>query len=127
MKAVDKIVVEDDGERLRKLIAELESENCELKAAVTEASGYYEVLQLGNSSVLAEHNEFCYQCEDLEDELKKAHSDSAVSIATLEAKVKSAEAHSSEVAAASDKHLSDFEAGLIKDLAGLQKLYVHNI
>jgi hypothetical protein len=31
------------------------------------------------------------------------------------------------VAAASDKHLSDFEAGLIKDLAGLQKLYVHNI
>jgi hypothetical protein len=45
----------------------------------------------------------------LEDELKKARSDSVVSIA------------------ASDMRLSDFEAELIRDLAGLQKLYTHNI
>jgi hypothetical protein len=45
----------------------------------------------------------------------------------LEAKVKSAEAHNAEVGAASDKRLSDFEAELIRDLAGLWKLYSHNI
>jgi hypothetical protein len=45
----------------------------------------------------------------LEDELKKARSDSVMSIA------------------ASDMLLSDFEAELIRDLAGLQKLYTRNI
>jgi hypothetical protein len=63
----------------------------------------------------------------LEDELKKASSDSIVSIAALEAKVKSAEAHNAEVATASDKRLSDFEAELIRDLVGLQKLYIRNV
>jgi hypothetical protein len=72
---------------------------------------------LENSSLLAERNEFHYRCEDLEDELKKAHSDSAVSIAALEVQVKSAEGHSAEVATASDKRLSDFEAKLIRNLA----------
>jgi hypothetical protein len=82
---------------------------------------------LGNLSLLAERNDFCYRCEDLEDELKKAHSNSAASIAALKAKVKSAEAQSAEVAAVSDKRLSDFEAELIRDLVGLQKLYICNV
>jgi hypothetical protein len=70
---------------------------------------------------------FLYRCEDLEGQLKKAHSDSAASVAALEAKVKSAEAHNAEVAVASDKRLSDFEAELIRDLAGLRKLYSRNV
>jgi hypothetical protein len=90
-----------------------------MKATAVEATVDYEVLQLEVSSLLVERNDFRYRCEDLEDELKKACSDSAVSIAALEAKVNSVEAHNVEVAAASDKQLSDFEAWLIRDLAGL--------
>jgi hypothetical protein len=90
-----------------------------MKATAVEATLDYAVLQLEVSSLLAERNDFRYRCEDLEDELKKARSDSVVSIAALEAKVKSVEAHNVEVAAASDKQLSDFEAWLIRDLAGL--------
>jgi hypothetical protein len=90
-----------------------------MKATAVEATVDYEVLQLEVSSLLVERNDFRYRCEDLEDELKKARSDSVVSIAALEAKVKSVEAHNVEVAAASDKQLSDFEAWLIRDLAGL--------
>jgi SMC interacting uncharacterized protein involved in chromosome segregation len=127
MKAVEKIVTEDDSERLRKHVAELESDNCKLKADIVYASEDYEVLQLGNASLLAERSDFRYQCEDLEDDLKKSRSDSAMSIAALEAKVKSAAPHSAEVAAASDKRLSDFDAELIRDLAGLRKLYIHNV
>jgi hypothetical protein len=50
-----------------------------------------------------------------------------VSIAAIEAKVKYVETHSMEVAAASNKRLSDFETELARDLAGLQKLYIRNI
>jgi SMC interacting uncharacterized protein involved in chromosome segregation len=103
---------------------ELESENCKLKAAATEASEDYEVLQLANASLLSERNNSCYQCEYLEDELKKTRFASAASIAALEAKIKTIEAHSAEVAAASDKCLSDFEAELTGDLTGL---YICNV
>jgi hypothetical protein len=63
----------------------------------------------------------------LEDELKKVRSDSTASIAAIEAKVKSAKDHNAKVAAASNKRLSNFEIELIRDLAGLQKSYVHNV
>jgi hypothetical protein len=45
----------------------------------------------------------------------------------LEATVKSVEACSTEVAAASDNRLSDFEAGPMKDLMELLELYICNI
>jgi FtsZ-binding cell division protein ZapB len=76
VKAIEKIVTGDDGERLQKCVVELESENCKLKAAATEAAEDYEVLQLANTSLLDEHNNSCYKCKDLEVELKKVHSDS---------------------------------------------------
>jgi hypothetical protein len=53
MKAIEKIIIEDDGERRRQCVAELESKNCKLKVATVEAAEDYEVLQLGNSSLLA--------------------------------------------------------------------------
>jgi SMC interacting uncharacterized protein involved in chromosome segregation len=92
-----------------------------------EASEDYEVLQLVNASLLDERTDSRYKCEDLEAKLKKVHSDSTASIAALEAKVKYAKTYNTEVAAASNKRLSDFETELIKDLAGLRKLYVHNV
>jgi hypothetical protein len=92
-----------------------------------ESAEEYEVLQLGNASLLAERNDFQNQCEDLEARLVKARSDSATSIASLEAKMKSAEAHTVDVAAAGEKWLNDFEAELVRDLAGLQRLYICNV
>jgi hypothetical protein len=127
MKAVEKNIIEDSGETLWKCVAELESENSKLKATIAESAEEYEVLQLGNASLLAERNDFRYRCEDLEDGLAKVRSDSTTSIASLEAKIKSAEAHVMDVAAAGEKCLSDFEAELVRDLAGLRKLYAHNV
>jgi hypothetical protein len=48
---------------------------------------------------LVERNDFWDRCEDLENRLAKAHSDSVMSIASLENKIKSAEAHTMDVAA----------------------------
>jgi hypothetical protein len=60
-------------------------------------------------------------------ELAKARSDYAMSIASLEAKIKSAKAHTMDVAAVGERRLNDFEAELLRDLAGLQRLYIHNV
>jgi hypothetical protein len=59
-KATEKIIIEDSEETLRKHVVELESENSKLKATVTESTEY-EVLQLGNASLLAERNELRYR------------------------------------------------------------------
>jgi hypothetical protein len=64
---------------------------------------------------------------DLESEIVKVRSSAAEDIAALEARIWSIEAHSMDVATASEKHLRDLESDLIKDLAGLRSLYVHNI
>jgi SMC interacting uncharacterized protein involved in chromosome segregation len=119
MKAVEKIVIGDDDERLRKHVAELESENCKLKATTVEAAQDYEVLQLANASLLDKRNDSRYKCKYMEAELKKVCSDSTVSIVALEAKVKSVETDSTKVAAASNKRLSNFKTELTRDLAGL--------
>jgi hypothetical protein len=127
MKGVEKILDGDDGERLWKHVAELESKNCKLKSVVAEAAKVYDVLQLANVSLLDERNDTCYKCEDLEAEVKKVHSDSAMRIAALEAKVNSVKAHNKKVATASNNCLSDYETELTRDLVGLQKLYVCNV
>jgi hypothetical protein len=59
-KATEKIIIEDSKETLRKHVVELESENSKLKATITESTEY-EVLQLGNASLLAERNELRYR------------------------------------------------------------------
>jgi regulator of replication initiation timing len=58
MKAIEKFIIEDNGETLRKQVAELELENSNLKATIVESAEEYEVLQLGNASLLAERNDF---------------------------------------------------------------------
>jgi hypothetical protein len=55
----------------------------------------------------------------LEARLAKVRSDFATTIASLEAKIKSVEAHVVDMAAAGKNRLSDFEAELVKDLVGL--------
>jgi hypothetical protein len=63
----------------------------------------------------------------LESELTKARASAVEDVAALEARVKSAEAHAKDVAAASERHLSDFESELIRDLAELRAFYESNI
>jgi regulator of replication initiation timing len=58
MKAIEKFIIEDNGETLRKQVAKLELENSNLKATIVESAEEYEVLQLGNASLLAERNDF---------------------------------------------------------------------
>jgi hypothetical protein len=50
----------------------------------------------------------------------------SATIVDLEAKVKSAEANTADVAAASEKRLKDFVDELVHDLAKLRTLYVRN-
>jgi hypothetical protein len=87
----------------------------------------YNLLMVGNSSLLAEHNDFRYCCDNLEKELTEVHSDAGKRIADLEAKVKSTEARSVGVAAAGEKELRDFEGRLVRHLEELHELYVHNV
>jgi chromosome segregation ATPase len=137
MKAVEKIMSEDSRESLQKHIAELEAEKSCLKASATESaetinmlqrsvnSGIedYNLLQEGNKSLLAEHDELRYRSEDLESELARVRSSAAEDIIALKSRIRSAEAHNMEVAAVSEKHLSDFKGELIEDLVGLHTLY----
>jgi hypothetical protein len=53
--------------------------------------------------LLAEHNDFCYRCEDLKAKLAEARSDAQKKIDDLEARVRAAEAHVIDVATANEK------------------------
>jgi hypothetical protein len=54
----------------------------------------------------------------LESELARVRSSAAEDIATLESRIRFAEAHCMEVAVAGEKRLSDFEGELVKRLGG---------
>jgi hypothetical protein len=86
----------------------------------------YDLLLEGNKSLLAECDDFCYHCEDLQAELVEAHSGAKKKIADLEAKVEFAKAHSADNAATGKKHLRGFDDELVCDLAELRTLYVRN-
>jgi hypothetical protein len=115
-------------------------ENSRLRATVEEPTGTiamlqrsvfagiedYDLLMEGNKSLMAARDEFRYRCEDLKVELARVGSDAEKNIADLEARLKSAEAHSVDVAAAGEKWLWGFEDELVKDLSELHTLHVRN-
>jgi hypothetical protein len=111
---------------LHKRIAELEAEKNSLQRAVDNGIEDYDLLLEGNKSLLAERDDFCFHCEDLQVELAKVRSDAKKQIDDLKVKVESAEAHNIEVAAAGEGRLKDFKDELIRDLAGRRMLYVRN-
>jgi hemerythrin-like domain-containing protein len=80
----------------------------------------YNLLVMGNQSLLCEHNELKCRCEDLQATLVEAHSDTKKRVVDLEAKVKSVEDHG-------EKHLRDFKDGLVRKLKELRGLYVGNV
>jgi hypothetical protein len=125
-KAAETINAEDSGASLRKCIAELKAEKNTLQHTVDNGIEDYDLLLEGNKSFLAERDNLRFRCEDLQAELAEVRSDTKKQIADLEVKVKSAKAHSVDVAAAGERHLKDFEDELIRDLAELHALYLHN-
>jgi SMC interacting uncharacterized protein involved in chromosome segregation len=112
-KAAETIIAEDSGATLHRHIAELEVEKNTMQRAVDNGIEDYNLLMVGNESLLAERNDFRYRCEELEKKLTEVHSDSKKRIADLEAKVKSAEARSVDVATTGEKRLRDFEGWLV--------------
>jgi hypothetical protein len=98
-----------------------------LERSLAHAIEDYNLLMAGNESMLAERNELCYRTEDLESGLEKVRVDAAENIAALEAKLKSAEVHSVDVAADGEKRLKGFERELVNGLEKLHALYVHNV
>jgi hypothetical protein len=125
-KALETIIAEDNGASLCQRIAELEAEKDTLQCAVDNGIEDYDMLLEGNKSLLAEHDDIRFYCEDLQAELAEVCSDAKKQIADLEAKVESAETDSINVAAAGERRLKNFEDELIRDLAELCVLYVHN-
>jgi hypothetical protein len=71
-----------------------------LQRSVDAGIEVYNLLMEGNKSLLAERDEFRYLSNDLETELA---SSAEKSVADLEARIKSAEAHNVDVAATSEK------------------------
>jgi hypothetical protein len=113
MKVVEKILAEDTGESLQKHVAELEAEEAELIAKLQRSldNGVedYNLLMVGNESLLAECNDLLPHAEDLESELGKVRATATADVAELDTKILSAKAHSVDVAAASEKRLKGFQ------------------
>jgi hypothetical protein len=73
----------------------------------------YILLMEGNKGHLAERIDFRHRCEDLKVVLAVVRSDATKRITDLEVRAMSVEAHSVNVDGASEKHLRDFEDGLV--------------
>jgi uncharacterized protein YydD (DUF2326 family) len=108
-KVAKTIIVEDNRASLRKHIAELKTENSQLRDTTAESTKTistlqrvvdngiedYSLLMEGNKSLLAEHNDFYYCCEDLKAELAMVCSDAKKRTTDLEARVKASKLTSS--------------------------------
>jgi hypothetical protein len=90
---METIIAEDSGAPLRRRIAELEDDKNTLQRAVDSSIKDYNLLVMGNKSLLSERNELKCHCEDLHADLVEAHSDTKKRVADLEVKVKIANAY----------------------------------
>jgi hypothetical protein len=101
-RATKTIIAEDSGAPLCRHIVEREDDKSMLQHALDHSVEDYNVLVMGNKSLLSERNELKCRCED------------------LEAKVKTVKAHG-------EKRLRDFEDGLFQKLEELHRLYAGNV
>jgi hypothetical protein len=81
----------------------------------------------GSRKLASEREQLKLQCESLQAEMAQNRSDAEKHIADLEARVKSANACSVEIAAESEKNLRDFESEFVQKLEGLREMYADNI
>jgi hypothetical protein len=87
----------------------------------------YNLVVTGNKKLPSEQDKLKHHCDGLEAELSEACSDVQKRIDDLEARVRSSEARSIDVAAASEKRLRDFEDDLVQKLEKLRGLYAGNV
>jgi hypothetical protein len=64
-RAAKTIIAEDSGESLHRRIVELEDEKNTLQRVVDHSIEDYNLLVMGNKSLLSERNDFKCRCEDL--------------------------------------------------------------
>jgi hypothetical protein len=126
-RAIGTIIVEDSGASLHRCVAEHEKYKDALQHDIDHGIEDYNLLVIGNKSLASEYDELESQCKGLQAKLAKTHSDSRKRVAGLEVKVRSAEAHNIDVASGGEKHLREFECGLVRTLEELHGLYAGNI
>jgi hypothetical protein len=119
-RAAETITDEDSGAPLCRHIAELEGDKSTLQHALDHSIKDYNALVMGNKSLLSEHNKLKCCCEDLQAALASVVSEAKKRVDDLEAKVKTMKAHD-------EKHLRDFEDGLVRKLEELRGLYAGNV
>jgi hypothetical protein len=90
-----------------------------LQRAMDHSIEDYNLLVMGNKSLLSKCNELKCHCEDLQAALVEARSDAKKRVADLEAKVKTT-AHG-------ERRLKYFEDGLVRKLEELHGLYSGNV
>jgi hypothetical protein len=84
-----------------------------LQHAIDHGIEDYNLLVMGNKSLASECDELKSRCEGPQAELAEARSDAEKRVAILEARVRSTEAHDIDVASTGEKHLREFEGGLV--------------
>jgi formiminotetrahydrofolate cyclodeaminase len=119
-RATKIIIAEDSGVSLRRRIAELEEDKNTLQCTVDHSIEDYNLVVIGNKSLLSKRNDLKCRWEDLQAALAEAHSNAKKRVVDLEASVKTMKAHG-------EKHLRDFEDGLVRMLEELRGLYARNI
>jgi hypothetical protein len=87
----------------------------------------YDLVVVGNKKLASERDQQNLHCESLQAEVVQICSNADKRIANLEAKVKSAKAHSIEIVTKDDNNLRDFKSGLVRKLEGLRKMYADKV
>jgi hypothetical protein len=125
--AAGTIIAEDSGASLRRCVTKLEKDKDVLQRTADHGIKDYHLLVTSNKNLMSERDELKSHYEGLQAELARAHSDAEKRVAILEAKVRSAEAHNIDVVSAGEKHLREFEGGLVRKLEELHGLYAGNV
>jgi hypothetical protein len=112
-RTAETIIAEDSRASLHKCVTELEKDKDVLRRVVDHGIEDYNLLVAGNKSLASEHDELKSHCQGLQAKLANTRCDIKKRVATLEVEVKSAEAHNIDVVSIGEKHLREFEGGLV--------------
>jgi SMC interacting uncharacterized protein involved in chromosome segregation len=126
-KVAKTIIAEDSSDSLWKHIMDLEKDKGVLQCAVDHNTEDYDLMVAGNRKLASECDQLNLRCECLQAEVAQVCSNADKCIVDLEAKVKSIESHSVEIAAEGEKKLRDFESGLVQKLEGLREMYADKV
>jgi hypothetical protein len=87
----------------------------------------YELVVASSKKLSSERDQLKIHCDNLQDELAQACSDTEKRISDLEAKVASVEACNIEIAADGEKSLRDFHGVLVRQLERVHDMYAERV